>query len=99
MVDHKNTPQVTASEKFTHERSYFKLYSRKFHLLERNLPQGWKEIVPCSTKFRIGICEFDEKFQIWFNEDTVSQMFISYIQFDCEAYALSDTFNRIEIEL
>ena len=26
-------------------------------------------------------------------------MFSSYIQFDCEGYALSDTFYRIEIEL
>ena len=33
------------------------------------------------------------------NEDTISQTFSSYIQFDCEDYALSDTFYRIEIEL
>ena len=26
----------------------------------------------------IAICEFDEKFDIWFNEDTVAQTFSSY---------------------
>ena len=35
----------------------------------------------------------------FFNEDTIAQTFSSYIQFDCEGYALSDTFYRIEIEL
>ena len=45
------------------------------------------------------ICEFDEKFDIRFNEDTIAQMFSSCIQFDCKGYALSDTFYRIEIEL
>ena len=29
----------------------------------------------------------------------MAQTFSSYIQFDCEGYALSDTFYRIEIEL
>ena len=43
--------------------------------------------------------EFDEKFDIWFNEDTIAQAFSSHIQFDCEDYALSETFYRIEIEL
>ena len=43
----------------------------------------------------IPICDFDERF-IWFNEDTIPQMFISYIQFNSECYALSDTFYRIE---
>ena len=33
------------------------------------------------------------------NEHTIAQTFSSYIQFDCEGYALSDTFYRIEIEL
>ena len=33
------------------------------------------------------------------NKDTIAQTFSSYIQFDCEGYALSDTFYRIEIEL
>ena len=41
----------------------------------------------------------DEKFDIWFNEDTIAQTFSSYIQFDCKGYVLSDTFYRIEIEL
>ena len=36
---------------------------------------------------------------IWFNEDTITQTFSSYKQFDCEGYALSDTFYRIEIKL
>ena len=40
-----------------------------------------------------------QKFDIWFNEDTIAQTFSSHIQFDCEGYALSDTFYRIEIEL
>ena len=44
------------------------------------------------------IFEFDEKFDIRFNEDTIAQMFSSYIQFDCEGYALSDTFYRTEIK-
>ena len=48
---------------------------------------------------QIAICEFDEKFHIWFNEDTIAQTFNSYIQFDFQGYALSDTFYRIEIEL
>ena len=43
--------------------------------------------------------EFDEKFDIWFNEDAIAQTFSSYTQFDCEGYALSDTFYRIEVEL
>ena len=30
---------------------------------------------------------------------TIAQTFSSYIQFDCEGYALSDTFYRTEIEL
>ena len=34
-----------------------------------------------------------------FNRDTIAQTFSSYVQFDCEGYALSDTFYRIEIEL
>ena len=33
------------------------------------------------------------------NEDTFAPTFSSYIQFDCEGYALSDTFYRTEIEL
>ena len=41
---------------------------------------------------KIAICEFDEKFDIWFNEDTIAQTFSSHIQFGCEGYALSDTF-------
>ena len=45
------------------------------------------------------ICQFDEKFDIWFLEVTIAQTFSSYIPFDCEGYALSDTFHRIEIEL
>ena len=45
------------------------------------------------------MCGLHEKFGIWFNEDTIAQTFSSYIQFDCEGYALSDTFYRIEIEL
>ena len=28
---------------------------------------------------QITICEFDQKFDIWFNEDTISQTFSSYI--------------------
>ena len=32
-------------------------------------------------------------------EDTISQTFSPYIQFDCEGYALSETFYRIEIKL
>ena len=40
-----------------------------------------------------------ENFDIRFNEDTISQTFSSYIQFDCEGYALSYTFYRIKIEL
>ena len=47
----------------------------------------------------IAICAVDEKFDIWFNEDTIAQMFSSYIQLDCEGYALLDIFHRIEIEL
>ena len=31
-------------------------------------------------------------FDILFNKDTVVQTFNSYIKFDCEGYALSDTF-------
>ena len=38
-------------------------------------------------------------FDIWFNEDTIAQTFSSYIQFDCEGYALSYILYRIEIEL
>ena len=37
-------------------------------------------------------------FDIWFNKDTIAQTLNSYIQFDGEGYALSDTF-YIEIEL
>ena len=48
---------------------------------------------------QIGFCEFDEKFDICFNEETIAQTFNSYILFDCEGYALSDTFCKIEIEL
>ena len=44
-------------------------------------------------------CEFDEKFDILFNEDTIAQRFSSYVQFDCKVYALLDTFYRTEIEL
>ena len=49
----------------------------------------------------IAICEFDEKFDIWFNEDTIAQRFNSYILFHCEfeSYALSDISYRTEIEL
>ena len=48
---------------------------------------------------QIAICEFGEKFDIRFKEDIIDQTFSSYIQFDFEVYALSDTFYRIEIEL
>ena len=48
---------------------------------------------------QITICEFDEKFDIWFNEDTIAKTCSSYMQFDCEGYAPSDTFYRTEIEL
>ena len=48
---------------------------------------------------KFAICEFDEKFDVWFNEDTIAQTFSSYIQFDCNGYVLSDTFYRIKIEL
>ena len=47
----------------------------------------------------MAICEFDEKFDISFNKDTIAQTFSSYVQSDCEGYALSDTFYRIKIEL
>ena len=45
------------------------------------------------------IYEFYEKSEFRFNENTISQTFSFYIQFDCEGYALSDTFYRTEIEL
>ena len=57
-----------------------------------------KSALGYSTLLLIAICEFDEKVDIWFDEDTVAQTFSSYIQFDCEGYALSDTFYRTEIE-
>ena len=47
----------------------------------------------------IAICEFDERFDICFNDDTIAQTFNSYILFHCEGYALSDTFYKIEIQL
>ena len=55
--------------------------------------------MPDKISRQIAICEFEVKFDILFNEDTIAQTFSSYIQFDCEGYALSDTFYRIEIEL
>ena len=64
-----------------------------FHVVERKMHHAQQ------TFEIIAICEFDGKFDIWFNEDTISQTFSSYIQFDSEGYALSDTFYRIEIEL
>ena len=64
-----------------------------FHVVERKMYHARQ------TSEIIAICEFDEKFDIWFNEDTIVQTFSSYIQFDCEGYALSDTFYGIEIEL
>ena len=66
--------------------------TKLFHMVER------KMYYVRQTFEKIVICEFDEKFDIWFNEDTIAQTFSSYIQFDCEGYALSDTFYRIEIE-
>ena len=42
----------------------------------------------------IAICEFDQKF-----EDTITQTFSCYIQFDCQSYALSETLYRTEVEL
>ena len=55
--------------------------------------------MPDKLSRQIAICEFNEKFAIWFNEDTIAQTFNSYILFDCKGYALSDTFYRIEIKL
>ena len=48
---------------------------------------------------QIAICEFNEKFDICFNEDTVAQTFNSFILVDSQGYALSVTFYRIDIEL
>ena len=61
----------------------------------------WKENVPCSTNFRdkLPFVNSTKSLIKWFNENTVAQTFSSYIQFDCEGYAISDTFYRIEIEL
>ena len=66
---------------------------KPFHVVERKMYHALQ------TFGVFAICEFDEKFDTWFNEDTIAQTFSSYIQFDCEGYALSDTFYRTEIEL
>ena len=47
----------------------------------------------------IAICEFDEKFVIRFNEDSVAQMLSFCMLLDCEGYSISDVSCRIEIEL
>ena len=44
----------------------------------------------------IAICEFDEKFDIWLNEDIILKTFSAYIHFDCEGYELSDTFTELK---
>ena len=55
-----------------------------FHVVERKMYYARQ------TFEIIAICEFDEKFDVGFNEDTIAQTFSSYEQFDCEGYALSD---------
>ena len=55
------------------------------------LDQLSRDELPCVNSTKSLIFEF--------NEDTIAQTFSSYIQFDCEGYALSDTFYRIKIEL
>ena len=59
-----------------------------------------KKMCHAKQTFEINcLCEFDEKFDIRFNEDTIVQTFNPYILFDCEGYAPSVTFYRIGIKL
>ena len=45
---------------------------------------------------QIAIYEYDEKFDIGFNENTIAQKFNFYILFDCEGFAISDTFTELQ---